>query len=138
MARKEVVSLPGKGAKRTDLGNVAKIQRSAKIQNATGGTYGQRAELRSLASQQATGPTGSAPSQQNPMPRIQSADIFSKSAGTLTDGAGFNTRGTPPNTVSAGLTSPDPGHALAAALFTVYPNPYTKMLLESYSDEVMY
>ena len=139
MAREEVSGV-GKGAKRTDLGNVAKIQRSARIENATGGTYGQRAELRSIASQEATGPTGSAVSAQTAplMPKIATTDIFTPSQGTLTDGAGMNTPGTPPNTVNQGLTSPDSGHALAAALFTVYPNPYTKMLLESYSDEVMY
>lgn len=137
MAREEVSGV-GKGAKRTDLGNVAKIQRSAKVQNATGGAYGERAELRSLASQQSTGVTGSAVSA-NPMPQIKVQDVFTpRVGGRITDGAAMNTAGLPPSETTDGLTSPDAGHALAAAMFTMYPNPYTKMLLESYSDEVQY
>lgn len=137
MAR-EVVSGVGPGAKRTDLGNVAKIQRSAKVQNATGGAYGERKDLRDIASQGGQQALASAAPATPQMPPIRTTDVFASGGGTLTDGAAFGTKGTPPNTVTQGLTSPDPGHALAAALFTVYPNPYTKMLLESYSDEVLY
>lgn len=139
MAR-EVVSGVGKGAKRTDLGNVAKIQRSAKIQNASGGGYGQRAELRSIAQGAPTGATGSAMSANapEPMPRVQVTDAFAPGTGTLTDGAGFNTPGTPPNTMNAAMMSPNPGRALAAALYTVDPNPYTRMLVESFDEEGIY
>jgi hypothetical protein len=140
MAR-EVVSGVGKGARRTDLGNVAKIQRSAKLQNATGGAYGQRADLRSIAQAAPTPATGSAvsagvPEQQ--MPRVPVTDAFAPGTGTLTDGAGFNTPGTPPNPMSDALTSPNPGRVLAAALYTVNPNPYTRMLVESYDNEGIY
>ena len=141
MARKEVVSLPGKGARRTDLGNVAKIQRSAKIQNATGGAYGQRAELQSLAQGAAMPQTASAPGAAMPeqtMPRVSVTDAYAPGSGTLTDGAGFNTPGTPPNTLTSAMTSPNPGRVLAAALYTANPNPYTRMLVESYDNEGIY
>lgn len=143
MAR-EVVSGVGKGAKRTDLGNVAKIQRSAKIQNATGGGYGQRAELQSIAQGAAMPTTGSAVSAGQPvttgmaMPRVQATDAFAPGTGTLTDGAGFGTDGTPPNSLTPAFTSPNPGRVLAAALYTVNPNPYTRMLVESYDEEGIY
>jgi hypothetical protein len=140
MAR-EVVSGVGKGAKRTDLGNVAKIQRSAKVQNATGGTYGQRAELRSIAQGAPMPTTASAMSSGMPeqtMPRAQATDAFEKGTGNLTDGAGFNTAGTPPNSMTPAFTSPNPGRILAAALYTVNPNPYNRMILESYDEEGIY
>lgn len=140
MAR-EVVSGVGKGAKRTDLGNVAKIQRSAKIQNASGGTYGQRAELQSIAQGAPMPSTGSAMSSGMPeqgMPRVQTTDAFAPGSGTLTDGAGFSTPGTAPNSLTPAMTSPNPGRVLAAALYTVNPNPYTRMLVESYDEEGIY
>lgn len=56
------VSGVGKSAKRVDRGMVQKIQRGAKIQNASGGAYGERAEMQSLASGAATAPTASAAS----------------------------------------------------------------------------
>lgn len=143
MAR-EVVSGVGKGAKRTDLGNVAKIQRSAKIQNASGGSYGQRAELQSIAqgAPMASGPTFNAGSfrmgEEASMQRFQATDAFAPGSGNLTDGAGFNTAGTAPNSLTPAMTSPNPGRVLAAALYTVNPNPYTRMLVESYDEEGIY
>jgi hypothetical protein len=53
MAVNEVVSGMGAGAKRTDKNvssRVAKIQREANVQNASGGAYGNRADLTSIAS----------------------------------------------------------------------------------------
>jgi hypothetical protein len=53
MAVNEVVSGVGADAKRTDnnvSSRVAKIQREANVQNASGGTYGNRADLNSIAS----------------------------------------------------------------------------------------
>jgi hypothetical protein len=52
MAVNEVVSGVGADAKRTDnnvSSRVAKIQREANVQNASGGTYGNRADLNSIA-----------------------------------------------------------------------------------------
>lgn len=144
MAR-EVVSGVGKGAKRTDLGNVAKIQRSAKIQNASGGAYGQRSELQSIAqgaSTNVSGPTFNAGSfrmgEEATMLRPPVTDAFTPGTGVLTDGAGFNTPGTPPNQLTDAITSVNPGRVLAAALYTANPNPYTRMLVEAYDNEGIY
>jgi hypothetical protein len=46
---KQVVSGVGANSKRTDQNLVSRIQRDAKIQNASGGTYGERGELTELA-----------------------------------------------------------------------------------------
>jgi hypothetical protein len=140
MAR-EVVSGVGKGAKRTDLGNVAKIQRSAKIQNAAGGAYGERGALNAIASQAPMPSTGSAVSAQAPAPTaptVKPVDVFTPTNGLLTDGAGNNTLGTPPSPISAGLQSPDAGRVLATALFKAYPNPYTRANLEAFDAEGIY
>lgn len=138
MAR-EVVSGVGKGAKRTDLGNVAKIQRSAKIQNAGGGTYGSRQELQSLASQGDVPQTASAVSSGQPVaPQFKPTDVFTPSNELLTNGAGNNTLGAPPSDINSALQSPDAGRVLAAALFRAYPNPYTRANLEAFDAEGMF
>lgn len=59
------VSGVGRDSKRVDRGMVQKIQRNAKIENASGGAYGERAEMQSLASGGATAPTASATSAEN-------------------------------------------------------------------------
>ena len=59
------VSGVGKNAKRVDRGMVQKIQRGARIENASGGAYGERKEMKSLASAESTGPTASAVSAGN-------------------------------------------------------------------------
>jgi hypothetical protein len=59
------VSGVGKDSKRVDRGMVQRIQRDAKIQNASGGAYRERGELESLASAESTGTTASAVSAGN-------------------------------------------------------------------------
>ena len=59
------VSGVGRDSKRVDRGMVQKIQRGARIENAAGGTYGERKEMQSLASAESTGPTASAVSAGN-------------------------------------------------------------------------
>lgn len=54
------VSGVGKDSERVDLGMVQKIQRNAKIENASGGAYGERKDMKSLASAESTGKTASA------------------------------------------------------------------------------
>jgi hypothetical protein len=72
------ISGVGKNAKRTDRGMVQRIQRDAKIQNASGGAYRERGELESLASAIDTGTTGSAVSAQSTpaAPPVQSINAF--------------------------------------------------------------
>lgn len=138
MAREQVSGM-GKNSKRTDLGNVAKIQRSAKIENAAGGSYGNRGELQALASQGDVPQTASAMSAgQTVAPRFKPVDVFTPSNELLTNGAGNNTLGTPPDAVGDALQSPDPGRVLAAALFRAYPNPYTRANLEAFDAEGMF
>ncbi len=57
MKNRDVVSGVGKDAKRTDLNpsnlvseRVKKLQREAKVQNATGGAYSQRTQLQNIDS----------------------------------------------------------------------------------------
>lgn len=137
MAREQVSGM-GKNSKRTDLGNVAKIQRSAKIQNASGGTYGERSALNELTQSGSMPTTGSAVSAQPTAPTVKPMDVFTPSNDLLTNGAGNNTLGTPPDPISAGLQSPDAGRVLATALFKAYPNPYTRANLEAFDAEGIY
>lgn len=135
----EVVSGVGAGAKRTDLGNVAQIRRNAKLQNAAGGAYRERKDLRSIATATTPTPTAAtgtpAPA---PMPAFKATDAFAPGSGMLTDGAGYNTPGTAPSNITPNLTSDDTARALAAALYISMPNPYTQSILDSYNDEVLY
>jgi hypothetical protein len=59
------VSGVGRDSKRVDRGMVQKIQRGARIENASGGAYGERKEMKSLASAESTGKTASAVSAGN-------------------------------------------------------------------------
>lgn len=144
----EIVSGVGKNAKRRDLGNVAKIQRSAKIQNASSGSYGERSQLQSIAGGAAMPTTGSAVSFNAGSARMGEVASMQKTPVTnafaqgssrpLTDGAGGNTDGRGPEALNLGVTSPDEGRALAVALFTLYPNPQTRALVEAYDQEGIY
>lgn len=135
----EVVSGVGAKARRTDLGNVAAIQRKAKIQNAPGGPYGDRADLRNIAQGAAPTPTASAVNTDTSVtPRFKAVDAFTPSAGVITDGAGYNTAGSAPDSTQQALTSGDPGRALAAAMYLTNPNQQTRMLLEAFDAEGIY
>jgi hypothetical protein len=71
------VSGVGKDSKRVDRGMVQRIQRDAKIQNASGGAYRERGELESLASGASIAPTGSSVTAGAPAaPPIQSINAF--------------------------------------------------------------
>lgn len=71
------VSGVGKDSKRVDRGMVQRIQRDAKIQNASGGAYRERGELESLASGGAMAPTESSVTANAPAaPPIQSINAF--------------------------------------------------------------
>lgn len=134
------VSGVGKSAKRTDRGMVQKIQRSAKIQNAAGGAYGQRAEMQSLASGAATGPTASAPSAQlpqgNPLAAaVQSVGAFNPSQEDVPlsegspygPGAGAEVLQTPADAI-------DQGGVLARAMYAMNPTPQLRRIVEAYNE----
>lgn len=79
MAVNEVVSGMGADAKRTDnnvSSRVAKIQREANVQNASGGTYGNRADLTSIAG-------GASTEVSTPMPSGMPAGVVASAPPTV-------------------------------------------------------
>lgn len=143
MAINEVVSGVGSDAKRTDNNiseRVSKIQREAKVQNMSGGTYGQRADLTSLAQGASTNvPT---PSVSMPSPSMVSqlppVDAFAPGSGRegvpLSDGAPYGPgRGSDVQPLPVNAPNPDSifVRAMAAA------NPESRqlmMMVEAYNE----
>lgn len=135
------VSGVGKNAKRTDRGMVQKIQRNARIENAAGGTYGERKEMKSLASAESTGPTASAVSAQPaPSPAVKVTGAFAPGSQNkpFTDGAGGNTAGATPDELMANYQSSDPGAILVRAMYSMYPTPELRRYVEAYNAEGLY
>lgn len=142
MAVNEVVSGVGANSKRTDNNvseRVAKIQREAKIQNSTGGGYGQRAEVTSIAQGAPTNvptPMSSMP-QGNPL--VGTVDAVNAFApGTqgvpLSEGATYG-----PGAGSEVLPTPvdaiDQGSVLARAMLMANPNSrQLRMMVEAYNE----
>lgn len=124
---------PGKFARRDDLGNVKKIQRDAKIQESTGGSYGQRAELQGLA----TGaPMAQAP-QAARMPVVPVVGAFeptqrpneSVMAGVNAgEGPGSEVLMTP-------VDAPDQLSVLARAMYMANPTPQLRRIVEAFDEE---
>lgn len=141
MATNEVVSGVGADAKRTDNNiseRVKKIQREAKVQNMSGGTYGQRAEMTSIAGGASTNvPTPSMP-EPSPVSQIPSVNAFQPGSGAqgtpLSDGAEFGPgRGTEAQPFPVNAPNPDSifVRAMAAA------NPESRqlmMMVEAYNE----
>jgi len=140
----EIVSGVGADSKRTDnniSARVAKIQREAKIQNATGGAYGQAGELTSLAQGASTNvptPTmGAAPTPtvaRNPGPPI---DVFGPGNPNLpeTDGAPGLTPGRQPNELNPPIAGPNELSVLARAIYATNPTPMWRRVVEAFDEE---
>jgi hypothetical protein len=129
---------PGKFARRNDLGNVKKIQRSAKIQNASGGAYGQRAEMQGIAS--------GAPMAQAmpaaPMGNLTASNVPVVGAFEPTqrpnepvtagidagEGAGSNVLMTP-------VDAPDQLSVFARAMYMANPTPQLRRIVEAFEEE---
>jgi hypothetical protein len=134
------VSGPGKFAKREDLSRVKKIQREAKIQNATGGTYGQATQLQDIASGASTVQpstvVGSSPA--NNIGSFSRQPKITDIQGTgepITEGAGGGTPGAGPEVLSQPVDSPDNAALLARAMFAINPTPQNRRLLEAFLQE---
>jgi len=141
MAINEKVSGVGANASRTDKNlseRVARVQREAKMQNASGGGYGQRAELESIAGGAPTNvPTPSMP-EPSPVSQIPSINAFEPGSGRqgtpLSDGAEFGPgRGTEAQPFPVNAPNPDSifVRAMAAA------NPESRqlmMMVEAYNE----
>jgi hypothetical protein len=139
MAIQQKVSGVGKNSSRTDQNVVERTQRAqrgARIENASGGTYGSRATNEQLAQGSATAPTASSVTGQqeyvNPIKAIP-ATAYSATQVPLSEGApggpGSNT----------GLAEPvdavDPGSVLARALLAANPNSSQLIaLVEAYNE----
>lgn len=96
MAINEKVSGVGSNSSRTDNNvseRVARVQRDAKMQNATGGPYSSRSDLESIASGASTNVPSATMSQASPISQIPQTNVFAPGSGTqgvpLSDGAQF-------------------------------------------------
>jgi len=145
---REVISGVGADAKRVDLNNsnkvterVKKLQRDAKIQNATGGTYSQASQLQDLASGASTEmPQAVVGATPNPRTiassiRMSSLDQMNENPGPITDGAPGNTPGRQPEELLGPIDGPDNNAILARAMFMMDPTPMNRRLLESFLQE---
>lgn len=143
MAINEKVSGVGANSSRTDNNvseRVAKIQREAKMQNATGGAYGQRADVTSIAQGASTNvPTPSMPAMPEGNPLVNTVDAVNAFApGTqgvpLSEGATYG-----PGAGSEVLPTPvdaiDQGSVLARAMLMANPNSrQLRMMVEAYNE----
>ena len=143
MATNEVVSGVGADAKRTDNNiseRVKKIQREAKVQNMSGGTYGQRAEMTSIAGGASTNvPTANVNMQESSrVSALPEVNAFAPGSGSqgipLSDGApGGPGRGeeAQPSPVNA----PNPDSIFVRAMAAANPESrQLMMMVEAYNE----
>lgn len=143
MSINQVVSGVGKDSKRTDKNiseRVAKVQREAKIQNATGGTYSQATQLQNLASGASTEMPSSviSPTRTNTIATNVDTSFLNTvnpNPVTITDGAPGNTAGRQPEDLPAPVDAPDNNALIARAMFMMDPTPQNRRLLESFQQE---
>ena len=135
------VAGPGKFAKRKDLSRVQRIQRDAKIQNATGGSYSESLNLQQLAQGASTDVKKPiiTPTTSRSMPSLgikkSPLDEMQEGAVTMTDGAGGNTAGRQPFELDQPIDAPDQSAILARAMFAINPTPQNRRLLEAFQQE---
>lgn len=142
MAVNEVVSGVGADAKRTDNNiseRVAKIQREAKVQNMSGGSYGQRAEMASLAS----GASTDVPTPQVTMPEgnplvgsVDAVNAFAPGSqgAPLSEGATYGPGGGQ-EVLPTPVDAIDQGSVLARAMLMANPNSrQLRLMVEAYNE----
>lgn len=143
MAVNEVVSGMGANSSRTDKNvseRVAKIQREAKIQNATGGAYTNRADLTSLAGGASTNvPTPSvgmpSPSMVSQLPPV---DVFAPGSGRngvpLSDGAKYG-YGRDDSAQPLPVSAPNPDSIFVRAMAAANPDSrQLMMMVEAFNE----
>jgi len=147
MKNRDVVSGVGKDAKRTDLNpsnlvseRVKKLQREAKVQNATGGAYSQRTQLQNIASGASTEvpQVTMNPASSNLIASRVNTSFFTEenpNPGFITDGAPGNTPGRQPEELPAPIDAPDNNALIARAMFLADPTPQNRRLMESFIQE---
>lgn len=131
---KEVVSGVGANASRTDKNLSARVQRvvnDAKIQNANSGSYGDRANLTSIAQGAPTEGATSlpvAPVAQNMTPQVQTTNVFSPGNPDIPLSQGANGGpGADSSILQTPVDAPDQSSLLARALLQA--NPTSRQLL---------
>jgi len=142
MALNEKVSGMGANSSRTDKNlseRVARVQRDAKIQNMSGGAYGQRAEMESIAS----GASTNVPTPQVTMPQgnplVGSVDAVNAFApGTqgvpLSEGATYGP-GAGQEVLPTPVDAIDQGSVLARAMLMANPNSrQLRLMVEAYNE----
>lgn len=142
MAVNEVVSGVGADAKRTDNNiseRVAKIQREAKIENASGGSYSERSDLTSIAGAASTNVSTPQPGMSQGNPLIGSVDAVNAFApGTpgvpLSEGATYGPGGGQ-EVLPAPVDAIDQGSVLARAMLMANPGSrQLRMMVEAYNE----
>lgn len=136
MSMQDLPSGPAQLSRRTDLGNVKKIQREGRdIAEASGGTYGQRGELEELSQGAITKVTEPAPA--NPLANsLPAIDLMAagQEGVPLSDGAA----GGPGRDRSALMTPVDDfnqGELLARAMYLANPTPQLARIVEAFNEE---
>jgi hypothetical protein len=139
MAMNEVVSGVGKNAKRTDNNvseRVSKIQREAKVQNMSGGAYGERADVTSIAqgapmnvpSPSMGMPTVAAPAPINAFAPGSGADRPLSDGSPIGPGRGIDAQPIP-------VTTPNPDSIFIRALAKANPESrQLMMMVEAYNE----
>ena len=139
MATNEVVSGVGKNAKRTDNNvseRVSKIQREAKVQNMSGGAYGERADVTSIAQGAPTNvpspsmsmPTVAAPAPINAFAPGSGADRPLADGSPIGPGRGIEAQPIP-------VTTPNPDSIFIRALAKANPESrQLMMMVEAYNE----
>jgi hypothetical protein len=140
MAEGMRVSGVGKGARRTDLDRAAKIQRQAKIQNAPGGAYGQRAELTQLAqgAPMAQGmpaiPAGAPSGGMPPVPTVGIFEPTQRPNEPITAGVDVGP-GPGSEALMTPIDAPDQIATFARAMYMANPSPQLRRIVEAFEEE---
>jgi hypothetical protein len=141
MDNKEVVSGVGANSSRTDQNiseRVAKIQREAKIENATGGTYSQAKTNKEIAQGASTNVPTPTSMSANRVVSLKGGSVFDQmnpNPTAITDGAPGNTEGRQPQDLPNPVDAPDNNALIARAMFMLDPTPQNRRNMESYMAE---
>ena len=141
MSINQVVSGVGANSKRTDQNiseRVQKIQREAKIENATGGTYAQAKTNKELAQGASTNVPTPSPMMARPAASLVEQPRFDQmnpNPGAITDGAPGNTDGRQPEELPNPVDAPDNNALIARAIFMLDPTPQNRRNMESFMVE---
>ena len=143
MAIREKVSGVGANASRTDKNlseRVARVQRDAKMQNASNGSYGSRADLQSIAGGAPTSvPTPQINMQpQTPISSVPTVNAFAPGSGLqgtpLSDGAQFGP-GRGANVQPLPVSAPNPDSIFVRAMAAANPESrQLMMMVEAYNE----